>query len=100
MQMRSAGNGLIAGGITGVILFGVAAIFLWKNRLREVETSAFTITGSGQTRIISVGIENWLPLLILSIIFVILSLVLVGIGMNYRNQKPDFYGDEKGNTWR
>lgn len=87
MQMKNAGNGMIAGGITGIILFGIAAILLWNNRLREVETSAFTVVGSGQTRIISVGIENWLPLFVLSIVFVILSLVLVGVGIEYRKTR-------------
>ncbi len=80
MNNKRLGGALIVGGSAGTMLFAIASIFLYKNRLREVETAAFTAIGSDELRIMQVGIENWFPWFLLAIILTVVFLVLSCFG--------------------
>lgn len=80
MKNKRLGSALLVGGSAGAILFAIASIFLYKNRLREVETEAFTVIGSGEVRTMQMGIENWFPWFLLGIILTLVFLVISCFG--------------------
>ena len=85
-KRHKIGNALIAGGVVGSGLFIIAGILLFQNRLREVETQAFTIVGSNKSQTLEIGIENWLPLFILCLIFLAVCLFVISVGYIYKNK--------------
>lgn len=80
MEKQKIGKGLVGGGIVGVIMFLIAEIYLYSNRLREVETESFTVLGSGQIHTITVGIENWLEIFIICLFMQAICLFVVSAG--------------------
>lgn len=80
MKNKRLGGALLVGGSAGTMLFAIASIFLYKNRLREVETEAFTVIGSGEVRTMQMGIENWFPWFLLAIILTVVFLILSCFG--------------------
>lgn len=78
---------LISGGAIGSIICSIAEIFIYHNRLREVETQSFTVVGSNEVRTAMVGIENWLPLVILFAILLGVCLFMMGIGFKIKAKK-------------
>ena len=75
MKKKKIGKGLIAGGGVGIILC------VFANRLRQVESTAFSVVGSDEIRTISVGIENWLSLSIIMLLLLALCFFLLSIGL-------------------
>lgn len=89
MDKKRLGYGMIAGGTIGGILCLMAEIFLYKNRLREVTTSSFTVVGQPE-RVITVGIENWLSLFLLSLFILGICFFIVSIGFHLiKNNQPN-----------
>lgn len=76
MNKKRLAIALLVGGNAGAILFAIASILLYKNRLREVETAAFTVIGSDEVRTMQIGIENWFPLFLIAIILSVVFLAL------------------------
>lgn len=70
-------NALIIGSVIGIVLCAIAEVFLFSNRLREVETQSFTIVASNEVRTMMVGIENWLlPFIIIAILLAVCFFVM------------------------
>lgn len=84
MNKKKMGTGLMAGGTAGAVLCLIGEILLYCNRLRPAETAAFTVVGSGDTRTVMVGIENWIPLMLAVLFVMALCLFLISIGARLR----------------
>lgn len=84
MNKRKMGTGLMAGGITGALLCLIGEILLYCNRLRPIETESFTVVGSGVSRTVMVGIENWIPLMLAVLLVMALCMVVIHIGIKLR----------------
>lgn len=87
MNRQKTGLGLITGGIVGVIMCLIAEIFIYANRLRSTTTESFTVVGANEVRTVMVGIENWIPLMIVTLLIMSMCFFVIHIGLQMRNQK-------------
>lgn len=89
MNRQKTGLALISGGIVGVIMCLIAEIFIYTNRLRSTATESFTVVGSTKVRTVMVGIENWIPLMIVVLLVISLCFFVIHIGIKMRNQNEN-----------